>query len=83
MIVSYLVLNYLKVFKFLSFYLIDFKLFIDCLVCIELLKKLWPIVGYRVHKFAHLKEKKLIFSLAIVKKYSSCGLEAFYMKFSL
>ena len=65
----------MKVFTSLSFYLIDFKCYIELLVCIELLIKLWPVAGYRVHKFAYLLEKKIIFVLAIVKKYSSCRIE--------
>ena len=78
----------MKVFKFLSLYLIDFILYIECLVCVELLIKLWLVVSYKVQKFAQLKEKKLIFLLAIVKKYiyiySSCRIEVilyiwFYM----
>ena len=68
----------MKVFKFLSFYLIDFKLYIECSVYIELLIKVWPVAGYRIHKFPHLKEKKMIFSLAIVKKYSSCRIEVIF-----
>ena len=66
----------MKVFKFLSLYLIDFKLHIECLVCVELLIKLWLVVGYKVQKFAQLKEKKLIFLLALSKSiYSSCRIE--------
>ena len=71
----------MKVFKFLSFYLIDFKLYIQCSVCIKLVIKLWPVAGFRVHKFAHLKEKKLIFLLAIVKKESSCRIEVTLYEF--
>ena len=65
----------MKVFTSLSFCLIDFKCYIEFLVCIELLIKLWPVADYRVHKFAYLQEKKMIFVLAIVKKYSSCRIE--------
>ena len=39
------------------------------------------VTGYRVHKFAHLLEKKMIFALAIVKKDSSCRIEVMSYEF--
>ena len=40
------------------------------------------VAGYRVHKFVHLYEKKIIFALlGIVKKDSSCRIEVMSFEF--